>query len=112
MIVGEEEEEEEEEEGAGDDVTYWIEASRNLAAVGAYHLHLWLHTSSGTRQQHSGEAILEDWKLYVDWVMELMLHGKPKIECVTLEGALEDGYPVVREVKTGQTRKSFLDYNL
>jgi biotin-(acetyl-CoA carboxylase) ligase len=108
VIVGEEEGE----DGAGDDVTRWIEASRKLATDVAYDLHSWLHSSPGARRQHSGESILEDWKSYVDWDMELTLRDTPNRERVTLEGVLEDGRAVVREVETGRTRTLVSDYFL
>ncbi|KAL3826317.1 hypothetical protein ACHAXA_003641 [Cyclostephanos tholiformis] len=89
---------------------HWIEESRKLATDIAYDLHFWLNSDAG--QQHSGESILEDWKSYVDWDMELTLRDTPDRERVTLEGVLEDGRAVVKEVDTGRTRTLVSDYFL
>lgn len=116
-----EEVEDEEEDVEEDDATtterrrrvgerHWIEASRKLATDVAYDMHSWLHSNSPRR--HSGESILEDWKSYVDWDMELTLRDTPNRERVTLEGVLEDGRAVVREVDTGRTRTLVSDYFL
>jgi biotin-(acetyl-CoA carboxylase) ligase len=94
----------------GGEERHWIEASRKLATDVAYDLHSWLH--SDARRHHSGESILEDWKSYVDWDMELTLRDTPNMERVTLEGVLEDGRAVVKEVETGLTRTLVSDYFL
>ncbi|KAL3794991.1 hypothetical protein ACHAW5_002160 [Stephanodiscus triporus] len=95
----------------GGEERHWIKTSRKLATDVAYDLHSWLH-SDVARRRHSGESILEDWKSYVDWEMELTLRDTPNMERVTLEGVLEDGRAVVKEVETGLTRTLVSDYFL
>ena len=93
----------------------WIETSKQLAMDVAYDLHSWLHyddTNAQQSQRQIGESILDDWKSFVDWDMELMLRDTPNRERVTLEGVLEDGRVIVKEVDTGQTRTLVADYFL
>ncbi|KAL9183830.1 hypothetical protein ACHAXT_004686 [Thalassiosira profunda] len=95
---------------------HWIKLSRQLAVDVAYDLHSWLHPSLSSPASavnfHSGEAILDQWKSYLDWDMELTLRDTPKRERVTLKGVLEDGRVVVQEVETGQSRTLVADYFL
>lgn len=94
----------------------WIETSKQLAMDVAYDLHSWLHYDNDNNIQQSqrqiGESILDDWKSFVDWDMELTLRDTPNRERVTLEGVLEDGRVIVKEVDTGQTRTLVADYFL
>jgi biotin-(acetyl-CoA carboxylase) ligase len=94
----------------------WIETSKQLAMDVAYDLHSWLYydDNNAQRQQQRqiGESILEDWKSFVDWDMELTLRDTPNRERVTLEGVLEDGRVIVKEVETGQIRTLVADYFL
>jgi len=91
-------EEEEEEE-------FWINLSKKLATDIAYDLHSWFHPTSPSAfiDVHSGKAILNQWKAYIDWDMELILRDTPKRERVKLKSILEDGRVVVQEVETGLT---------
>ena len=93
----------------------WIETSKQLAMDVAYDLHSWLYyddNNAQRQQQQIGESILEDWKSFVDWDMELTLRDTPNRERVTLEGVLEDGRVNVKEVETGQIRTLVADYFL
>ena len=96
----------------------WIETSKQLAMDVAYDLHSWLHYDDNNNnnaqqsQRQIGESILDDWKSFVDWDMELTLRDTPNRERVTLEGVLEDGRVIVKEVDTGQTRTLVADYFL
>jgi hypothetical protein len=96
----------------------WIETSKQLAMDVAYDLHSWLHydddnnNNAQQSQRQIGESILDDWKSFVDWDMELTLRDTPNRERVTLEGVLEDGRVIVKEVDTGQTRTLVADYFL
>lgn len=98
----------------GAEENHWIEVSKKLAMDIAYDLHSWLHplTSSPFFNVHSGEAILDQWKSYIDWDMELILRDTPERERVTLKAILEDGRVVVQEVDTGLTRTLVSDYFL
>ena len=110
---------------------YWIELSKKLAQDIAHDLHSWLHhhdhhasssssSSTPTRPAfgmnvHSGEAILNQWKSYIDWDMELILRDTPKRERVKLKDILEDGRVVVQEVDgmgIGASRTLVADYFL
>jgi biotin-(acetyl-CoA carboxylase) ligase len=91
----------------------WIETSKQLAMDVAYDLHSWLYYDDNNAQrQQIGESILEDWKSFIDWDMELTLRDTPNRERVTLEGVLEDGRVNVKEVETGQIRTLVADYFL
>lgn len=101
---------------------YWVEMSKKLATDIAYDLHSWLHHSTQSshdyntryqqQQPHSGETILDQWKSYIDWDMELTLRDTPNRERVKLKEILEDGRVVVQEVETGLTRTLVSDYFL
>lgn len=101
IIVPELDEKEEEDQ--------WIVTSKQLAMDVAYDLHSWLHYDDNN---NVGESILDDWKSYVDWDMELTLRDTPNRELVTLEGVLEDGRVIVKEVETGKIRTLVADYFL
>lgn len=98
-------------DAAGDGIAaaeeaHWIKVSHKLATDIAYDLHSWLHPpSSLSHSAHSGESILEQWKSYVDWDMELTMRDTPQREQVKLKAILEDGRVVVQDVETGD-RKS------
>merc|ERR1712037_840063 len=71
--------------GAKEEENRWELMSKELAKNVAFGLHSWLHALSPTPpNSHSGEAILNQWKSYVDWDMELILRDTPKRERVTL----------------------------
>lgn len=93
---------------------YWINISKKLATDIAHDLHSWLHPMPSSRplNEHSGESILNQWKSYIDWDMELILRDTPKRERVTLKSVLDDGRVVVQEVETGLTRTLVSDYFL
>ena len=93
---------------------YWINISKKLATDVAHDLHSWLHPlpSSSPVDAHSGEAILNQWKSYLDWDMELIMRDTPKRERVTLKSVLEDGRVVVQDIETGLTRTLVADYFL
>ena len=99
---------------------YWIEISKKLAIDISYDLHTWLHPESRSysssisshNNEHSAESILNQWKSYIDWDMELTLRDTPKRERVMLKEILEDGRVVVQEVDTGLTRTLVSDYFL
>ena len=106
-----------------EDVDQWIEASKQLAMDVSYMIYTRGCTTTTTTCNNSsnsnkgnniqsGNQILEDWKLFVDWDMELTLRDTPNREVVTLEGVLEDGRAVVKEVETGKTRTLVSDYFL
>lgn len=99
--------------GTNNDEEHWIEVSKKLARDVAYDLHSWLHPSTAsTTTAHSGETILNEWKSFVDWDMELILRDTPTRERVTLKQVLEDGRVVVQEIETGSTRTLVSDYFL
>ncbi|KAL7446100.1 hypothetical protein ACHAXH_008712 [Discostella pseudostelligera] len=94
---------------------YWIQVSKKLARDIAFDLHSWLHdplSSQHYYNTHSGETILNQWKSYIDWDMELVLRDTPLRERVSLKSILEDGRVVVQEVETGVTRTLVSDYFL
>ncbi|KAL7533249.1 hypothetical protein ACHAWF_004425 [Thalassiosira exigua] len=96
-----------------DEGNHWEKISKELAIDVAHDLHSWLHplaSSHGTL--HSGETILNQWKSYVDWDMELTLRDTPKRERVKLKSILEDGRVIVQEVETGLSRTLVSDYFL
>jgi len=106
-------------EANNDDEEYWIDVSKRIAVDIAHDLHTWLHSSMHSSSSsfsslnvHSGESILNQWKSYVDWDMELIMRDTPKRERVTLRAVMEDGRVVVREVETGVTRTLVADYFL
>ena len=91
----------------------WVEMSKELAMNVTYDLHSWLHhTDSSTSSSGIGDKILNDWKSYLDWNMELVLRDTLNKEQVTLNGVLSDGRVEVREVETGKTRILVSDYFL
>ncbi len=97
------------------DENYWIQLSKKLSTDIAYDLHSWLHhplSSKHSHNIHSGESILNQWKSYIDWDMELVLRDTPLRERVVLKSILEDGRVVVQEVETGVTRTLSSDYFL
>ena len=101
------------EDGAGEAEEHWIAVSRALARDVARDLHSWLQptpSSSPPSRARAGEDILEQWKSYLDWDMELVLRDTPRRERVTLAAILEDGRAVVREAETGRTRTLVADY--
>jgi BirA family biotin operon repressor/biotin-[acetyl-CoA-carboxylase] ligase len=95
---------------------YWVEVSQKLGNDIAYDLHSWLHHTqvddASIDEHYSGEAILDKWKSYLDWDMELILRDTPKRERVTLTDVMEDGRVIVKEVETGMTRTLVADYFL
>ena len=111
---------EEEGETSKTEEEYWIEISKKLAIDISYDLHTWLHPESRSYSSsmsshnnvHSAESILNQWKSYIDWDMELTLRDTPKRERVILKEILEDGRVVVQEVDTGLTRTLVSDYFL
>lgn len=92
----------------------WIEVSKKMASDIAHDIHSWLHPSSPPSSSSSliGDAILREWKSYVDWNMELVLRDTANKEKVVLKQVLEDGRVVVEEVETGLTRTLVSDYFL
>jgi biotin-(acetyl-CoA carboxylase) ligase len=101
-----------------DNEEYWVEVSKKLAKDIAYDLHSWLHSDQqddyllSSTDEHSGGAILDKWKSFLDWEMELILRDTPKRERVTLTDVMEDGRVIVKEVQTGITRTLVADYFL
>ena len=99
-----------------DNEEYWVEVSKKLAVDIAYDLHSWLHSTPDEHlssiDQHSGGAILDKWKSFLDWDMELVLRDTPKRERVRLTGVMADGRVIVKEVETGTTRTLVADYFL
>lgn len=95
---------------------YWVEVSKKLAKDVAYDLHSWLHAKPDDYlsfgEHYSGGIILDKWKSYLDWDMELILRDTPKRERVTLTDVMEDGRVVVKEVETGTIRTLVADYFL
>jgi len=111
--------EKEEGETSKTEEEYWIELSKKLAIDISYDLHRWLHPESyhsssisSLNSVHSAESILNQWKSYIDWDMELTLRDTPKRERVILKKILDDGRVVVQEVDTGSTRTLVSDYFL
>ena len=94
------------------DEEYWIGVSKNLARDIAYDLHAFFDSPSAGSGTHSGEAILDQWKSYIDWDMELVLRDTPDRERVRLREILPDGRVVVQEVDSGATRTLVSDYFL
>eukprot|EP00804_Cyclotella_cryptica_P016724 CCRYP_002021-RA/>CCRYP_002021-RA protein AED:0.10 eAED:0.10 QI:0/-1/0/1/-1/1/1/0/470 len=93
----------------------WIDASKKLAKDIAFDIHSWLHPAELTSLSSSpqtSDAILREWKSYVDWDMELVLRDTANKEKVILKQVLEDGRVVVEEVETGSTRTLVSDYFL
>lgn len=96
---------------------YWVKVSKELAKDIAYDLHSWLRSdhqddSLSSTEEHSGGAILDKWKSYLDYDMELILRDTTKRERVTLTDVMEDGRVIVKEVETGTTRTLVADYFL
>ena len=95
---------------------YWVEVSKALSVDIAYDLHSWIHSTpdeySSSIDEHSGKAILDKWKSFLDWDMELVLRDTPKRERVRLTGVMEDGRVIVKELDTGATRTLVADYFL
>jgi biotin-(acetyl-CoA carboxylase) ligase len=93
---------------------FWVEASKRLARDVAHDIHSWLYplSSSSLPTSQMGVSILNEWKSYVDWDMELTLRDTPKREKVILKQVLDDGRVVVQEIETGLTRTLVSDYFL
>ena len=94
------------------DEEYWIGVSKALARDIAYDLHSFFDSPSAGPGTHSGDAILDEWKSYIDWSMELVLRDTPDRERVKLRDILPDGRVVVQEVDSGATRTLVSDYFL
>lgn len=90
---------------------YWVEASKNLGRDIAYDIHSWLRHPQCSSAQ-IGSSILNEWKSFVHWDMELILRDTPNREKVTLKQVLDDGRVVVEEIETGMSRTLVSDYFL
>lgn len=90
---------------------YWVETSKNLGRDIAYDIHSWLHHPQPSSAQ-IGVSILNEWKSFVQWDMELVLRDTPNGEKVMLKQVLDDGRVVVEEIETGMSRTLVSDYFL
>jgi len=94
------------------DEEYWIGVSKALARDIAYDLHSFFDSPSAGPGTHSGGAILDQWKSYIDWDMELVMRDTPDRERVKLREILSDGRVVVQDVDSGAKRILVSDYFL
>jgi biotin-(acetyl-CoA carboxylase) ligase len=91
---------------------FYIETSKQLGRDIAHDIHTWLYYALPTSSSQIGDTILNEWKSFVDWEMELILRDTAKREKVKLKQVLDDGRVVVEEVETGMTRTLVSDYFL
>ncbi len=84
--------------------------ARQLGVDLAYDLHTFLQTPN----HRNGDQILNDWKRWVDWDMELVMRDTPQQERVRLVGVLLDGRVQVQAVgqEDGVKRTLVSDYFL
>ena len=71
-----------------------------------YHLHSFL-MEGGT-----GDDVLNEWKRWIDWDMELVLRDTPGHERVKITGVLPDGRIQVQHIDDGRIRTLVSDYFL
>ena len=74
----------------------------------AYDLHSFLLQENADL----GTRVLEDWKQWIDWDMELVMRDTPEQERVRMVGVLPDGRVQVRNVDDGRIRTLVSDYFL
>lgn len=97
---------------AVDNELNYIDVAKQLGKDVGFTLHSWLYPSRYHLSSQIGHAVLEEWKSFVHWDMELILRDTPNNEKVTLKEVLADGRVVVQEVETGLTRTLVSDYFL
>jgi len=81
----------------------------------AYDLHSWLHQDSSNSigdQEQSASSIVEGWKQWLDWDMELVMRDTPGRERVRLIDVLPDGRVQVMNRDDGTKRTLVSDYFL
>lgn len=88
-----------------------IEIAKQLGRDIAFDLHTWLNSFSSFSLR-IGDDVLDEWKSFVDWDMELVLRDTPNREKVKLKQVLGDGRVVVQEIETGLSRTLVSDYFL
>jgi BirA family biotin operon repressor/biotin-[acetyl-CoA-carboxylase] ligase len=95
-------------------VVDWEDEAHQLGVRLAWELHSFLHTDATTKSgnQRSAEAVLEEWKSWVDWDMELVMRDTPNRERVKLIGVLPDGRVRVVGQDDGIQRTLVSDYFL
>lgn len=74
----------------------------------AFDLHSFLFQPSADL----GAQVLEDWKQWIDWDMELVMRDTPEQERVQMVGVLPDGRVQVRNIDNGRIRTLVSDYFL
>jgi biotin-(acetyl-CoA carboxylase) ligase len=87
-----------------------VQRARQVGVDLAYQLHRWLHSES--HHDKTADAVLQGWKQFVDWDMELVMRDTPDRERVKLLEVLPDGRVKVRNVEDGSERVLVSDYFL
>jgi biotin-(acetyl-CoA carboxylase) ligase len=90
----------------------WVDEATQLGRAVAFDLHSWFYPSSSSSSTQIGDDILNEWRSFVDWNMELVLRDTPNREKVALKEVLEDGRVVVQEIATGLKQTLVSDYFL
>ncbi|KAG7361986.1 biotin-acetyl-CoA-carboxylase ligase [Nitzschia inconspicua] len=91
--------------------------ARQVGVQLAYDLHVWLQQQQQQQQQQQEEDaatvaqdIVNEWKEWLDWDMELVMRDTPDRETVRLVDVLPDGRVRVETVDDGTTRVLVSDY--
>lgn len=80
----------------------------------AYSLHSWLHKeqSESSSKIRAAESIVEGWKRWLDWDMELVMRDTPGRKRVRLVDVLADGPVQIMDINDGTKRVLVSDYFL
>jgi BirA family biotin operon repressor/biotin-[acetyl-CoA-carboxylase] ligase len=90
-------------------------AAKQLGMDLAYDLHKWIQQQQHQQQSdrsHAAKILLDDWKQWVDWDMELTMRDTPQREPVRLVDLLPDGRVEVVGKEDGVKRTLVSDYFL
>jgi biotin-(acetyl-CoA carboxylase) ligase len=91
-------------------------AAKQLGMDLAYDLHKWIQQQQQHQQEsdrsHAAKILLDDWKQWVDWDMELTMRDTPQRERVRLVDLLPDGRVEVVGIEDGVKRTLVSDYFL
>ena len=87
--------------------------ARQLGVDLATDLTQWLQKmTTGASPQEASSSVLNDWKKYVDWDMELVMRDTPNRERVRMIDLLPDGRIQVARKDDGVIRTLVSDYFL
>ena len=96
---------------------HYITKAQQVGVDLAYNLHSWLVSVNIDDMEHSkllseADSILQGWKQYVDWDMELVMRDTPDRERVKLREVLPDGRVRIQSLEDGTERVLVSDYFL